>query len=72
MKMINEKLPEVYLSPDIVRLIHSLRRGWVGCVAHVGKWEMYTGFLWGNLKGRVHLEDPQHSYEDNIKWITKK
>jgi len=37
MNMINEKLLDVYSSPDIVRLIHSLRRGWVGCVAHMGK-----------------------------------
>jgi hypothetical protein len=72
MKMIIEKLLDVYSSADIVRLIHSLRRGWVGCVAHMGKCEMYTGFLWGNLKERVHLENPQHSCEDNIKWIRKK
>lgn len=39
----------------------------MGCVALMGKREMHTGFLWGNLKERVHLEDPWHSYEDNIK-----
>jgi len=33
---------------------------------------MYTGFLWGNLNERVHLEDPQHTCEDNVKWIMKK
>jgi hypothetical protein len=28
----------------------------VGHAAHIG--EVYTGFCWGNLKERDHLEDP--------------
>ena len=28
---------------------------------------MYTGFWWGNLKEREHLEDPSVRWEDNIK-----
>jgi len=35
--MINEKLLDTYSSSDIVRLIHSFRRGWVDCVAHNGE-----------------------------------
>jgi len=32
---------------------------WVGHVASVGgRGEMYTGFWWGNLRERDHLEDP--------------
>jgi hypothetical protein len=31
---------------------------WVGHVALWGRGEVYTGFLWGNLKERDHLENP--------------
>jgi len=30
--------------------------GWVGHVAHTGRGEVYTGFWWGNLRERDHLE----------------
>lgn len=43
-----------------------------GLCGRYGEMKMYTGFLWGNWKERVHLEDPQHSCEGNIKWILKK
>jgi len=29
-----------------------------GHVARIGKGETYTGFWWGNLRERDHLEDP--------------
>jgi len=35
-----------------------------------GREEVYTGFWWGNLRNRDHLEDPEidgHRWEDNIK-----
>ena len=32
-----------------------------------GRGEAYTGFWWGNLKERDHLEDPGVRWEDNIK-----
>ena len=32
--------------------------GWVGYVARMGRGEVYTGFWWGNLRERDHLEDP--------------
>ena len=28
---------------------------------------MFTGFWWGNLRERDHLEDPRCRWEDNIK-----
>jgi len=28
---------------------------------------MYTGFGWGDLRERDHLEDPRHRWEDNNK-----
>jgi hypothetical protein len=64
--MINEELLDVSSSAVIVRLMKSMRRGWVGCVAHIGEREMHTGFLWGNLKERVLLENSWLSCEDNI------
>ena len=32
--------------------------GWVGYVARMGRGEVYTGFWWGNLRERDHLEYP--------------
>jgi hypothetical protein len=32
-----------------------------------GRGEVYTGFWWGNLEERDHLEDTRLRWEDNIK-----
>jgi hypothetical protein len=34
------------------------RMRYAGHVARMGRVEVYTGFLWGNLEERDHLEDP--------------
>ena len=54
----NEELNDLYSSPSIIRVIKSrrMRRAWH--VARKGEGRAYTGFWWGNLKERVHLEDP--------------
>jgi len=31
---------------------------WAGHVARMGGGEVCTGFWWGNVRERVHLEDP--------------
>ena len=46
----------MYCSPNIALVIESRMR-WAGYVARMGRIDVYTGFLWGNLKERNHLED---------------
>jgi hypothetical protein len=58
-KIHNEELNDLYCSPNIVRVIKSRRMRWVGNVGRMGeRREAYTGFWWGNLRERDHLEDP--------------
>jgi len=56
-KLHNEEL-DLYSSPNIFRVIKSRRMRWAGHVARMGRREAYTGFWWGNLRERDHLEDP--------------
>ena len=55
-KLYNEELNDQQSSPNIVRLIKSRRMKWAGQVAHMGRTKVYTGILWGNLKGGEYLE----------------
>jgi hypothetical protein len=55
-KLHNEELNDLYCSPITVRVIKSRMR-WAGNVAGMGREEAYTGFWWGNLRERAHLED---------------
>ena len=58
-KLHNEELSDLYCSPNIVRVIQSKRMILAGHVACMGgKDEVYTGFWWGNIRERDHLEDP--------------
>jgi hypothetical protein len=55
-KLHNDELHSLCSSPDIItRVIKSRRLRWVGHVARTG--EMFTGFLLGGTKVRVHWED---------------
>ena len=54
----NEELNNLYCSPIVVRVIKSSRTRWAGRVARMGGLEVYTGFWWGNMRERAHLEDP--------------
>jgi hypothetical protein len=38
----------------------------------MGEVEVYTGFRWGNLKERVHLEDPGIDGRIILRWIFRK
>jgi hypothetical protein len=54
-KLHNDELHSLYSSPNIVRVIKSIRMRWAAHVARRG--EMFTGFWFGGPKGRDHLED---------------
>ena len=53
------------ISPRRV-VIPSRRMRWAGHVARMGKGEVHTGFGWGNLRERDHLEDT--SVDGRILW----
>ena len=57
-KLHSEELNDIYPSPIIIRVIKSRRMRLASHVARVGTGEAYTGFWWGNLMERDHLEDP--------------
>jgi hypothetical protein len=44
----------------------------VGHVARIGRKEVCTGFWWGNLRERDHLEDPGVNRWIIIRWIFRK
>jgi len=71
-KLRTEEPNDLYSSPNIVRVIKSRRMRWMRCVACMGRGEAHTGFLWGNLKERDHLEKPGVDGRIIIRWIFRK
>jgi len=53
----NEELRDLYCSPNIIGVIKSRRTRWVGHVARMGLTKILTGFWWGELRERDHLQD---------------
>jgi hypothetical protein len=47
------------------------RMRWVVHVACMGSGEVHTGFWWGNVKERNHLEDRGVEGRIILKWITR-
>jgi hypothetical protein len=62
----------LYCSPNIVREIKLRRMRWAGHVARMGRGEAHTGFCWGNLKERHHLEVPGVNGRVILRWIFRK
>ena len=68
----NEELNDLNSSPYIFRGIKSRRMKWAGHVARMGRGEAYTGFWWGYLGDRDHLEDPDVDGRIILRWIFRK
>jgi hypothetical protein len=71
-KLHNEELNGPYPSSNIVQVIKSRRMRWAGHVAHIGERRGIYGVLWGNLRGRDHLEDPSIDGRIILRWIFRK
>jgi hypothetical protein len=67
----NEKLNDLYCSPNIVRVIKLRKMRWAGHVARMMEGKMYIWFWWGNLREKDHFGRPIRTWEDNIKMDLK-
>jgi hypothetical protein len=68
-KLHNEKLHNLYSSPNIIRQIKSTRIRWTG---HVHTWERKekcTGCWWESLKEKDHSEDQGVDGRMGSEWI---
>jgi hypothetical protein len=66
-KLHNDKLHNLYSSPNIVRVIKSRRLRWVGHVARMGEGRSVYRVLVGKPEGKRPLGRPSRRWEDNIK-----
>jgi hypothetical protein len=56
-KLRKDELHSLHSSPNIVRMIKSMRMRWAGHLARMARGEVFTGFWLGGLKVRDHWED---------------
>jgi hypothetical protein len=66
-KLHNEKLNNLYSSPNILRVIKSRRMRWTGHVARMGKKRGVYRILVGKPEGKRPHGRPRRRWEDNIK-----
>jgi hypothetical protein len=66
-KLHNDKLHNLYSSPNIVRVIKARRLRWVGHVACTGEGRGVYRVLVGKPEGMRSVGRPRHRQEDNIK-----
>jgi len=63
----NEELNDLYTSPNIVRVIKSIRMRWAGHVARIGEERRVYKVLVGKPEGKRPLERPRRRWVDNIR-----
>ena len=63
----NEKLNDLYCSPNIVRVIQSRRMRWAGQVARMGEERGMNRVLVGKPEGRSPMGRPRRRWVDNIR-----
>jgi len=68
----NEKLNDLYCSPNIVRVIKTSRIGWAGHVARMRERRVAYKILVGKPEGKRPLGRFKRRWEDNIKMIFSK
>ena len=66
-KYLNEELRDLYLLPNIVRVVKSRRMRWTGHVARMGEERGVHRVLMGKTEGKRSLGRPRCRWEDNIK-----
>jgi len=66
-KLHNEKLNNLYVSPNFVRVIKSRRMRWAGHLARMGEGRGMYRVLVGKPEGKRPLGRPRRRWEDNIK-----
>jgi hypothetical protein len=67
-----KELNDLYVSPNIVRVIKLRRMRWAGHVARMKERRGVYMFLWGNLRERDHLGDPGVDGRIIFRWIYRK
>jgi hypothetical protein len=67
-KLHNDKLHDLYSSPNIFRVIKSRRMRWAGHVARTGRGEVLTGFWLGGPKARDHWKDLDVGGRITLRW----
>jgi len=63
----NEKLHNLYASPNIIKNIKTRRMRWAGHVTHMGELRNAHKIFVGKLEGRRPYGRPRCRWEDNIR-----
>jgi hypothetical protein len=71
-KLNHEELNDLYGSPNVIWVTKWKTMTWAENVARMGRGEVYTGFWWGNLRERDHLEEPSVDGRKILRWIFRK
>jgi hypothetical protein len=68
-KLHNEKLHNLYSSPDIIKQVKSRRMRWAGHVARIGEERNVYKVLVGKPEGKRPLGRPRRRWEDGIRMV---